>query len=164
MNKHYALVATAVSSINKKGEGIWGNLVHYVEDKRATNNAVTPDQMKLSFKKEEQAASIELKADMGKNSTYRVAKGVLLKAVEHKLVLVDDKGNPRGKTDVERELESLVEKKEKSAKEKFEAAMLAATKQIADLEDKDLTAATAQAQALFDGLASLMLAAEAKRS
>lgn len=164
MNKHYALVATAVNAINKKGEGIWGNLVRYIEDERAANNAVTPDQMKQSFKKEEAAASIELKADMGKNSTYRVAKGVLLKAVEYKLVLVDSKGNPRGKTDVERELEGLVEAKGKSPMEKFAAAMLAATKQIEELEDKDITSACAQAKALYDGLAALMLASEAKRS
>lgn len=159
MNKHYLEAVGSVASLIKKGEGLWAQLVRFSHEMR-TNDTPCKDgeAMKASFLTEEKAASKEQKVDMGKNSTYRVIKGILVKAAEYNVELMDAKGKPRGKTDIERELADLVPKNTKTPLEKLQASIAAASKQVDEIEDTDLAAATACVEVLYKELGALLLA------
>lgn len=97
MNEHYKKAAASVKTMNKSGTSMFGALLRFAHDFR-TNGA---ESLKEQFKAHEKLATAEMKVEMTKNSTYKVAKGKLVKAVELGIELVDAEGKAIGKTDLE---------------------------------------------------------------
>lgn len=152
MNQHYATAAKAVKSLGKAGASLWVSLVMFAmtQQEDRVEQPVKGTDMKPMFKAAETAASVEHKVKMGENSTYRVAKGVIVQAVSLGVALVDEKGKPRGKTDIEDELKGL--KDEKPAIDKFKATMATATALAAKLDAKDTVMAAAMVSDLRKSL------------
>lgn len=125
LNEHYQQAVDAVKGINKKQGSLWSGLVLFTVEAMALIPNVEKPDMKPAFKEAEKIATVEQRVKMGENSTYRVQKGILCSCVSKGVVLVDAKGKPRGKTELEDELAAL--KVEKSALEKFKVSMNTAT-------------------------------------
>jgi hypothetical protein len=115
-------------------------LTFVLETCPGTDKGVALD-IKKDFKKAERDADSEMKVKMGDNSTYRVAKGVLINSVAAGLALCHADGKPKGKTELENELADL--KVPKSEIEKFKAAIGTAEKIGMKLPASDLLIAAA---------------------
>lgn len=145
MNEQFKTAALAVKSIVKKGEGMWAALLLFAHEMSAGKEK--PD-LKPVFQAEERQASVELKVEMGKNSTYRAAKGTLVAAVKAGIPLVDADGNPRGKTAIENDVKAL--KEEKSELDKFKTSLNTATSIGAKLNAAERITAAKLVQELLD--------------
>jgi hypothetical protein len=159
MNVNYEKAIGVVGTLIKKGEGLWGLLCLFAHDTRGVDAngkdlKMDGETLKAVFTSNEKVASKDMRTDMNKNSTYRVAKGILIAAVEADLSLVDSDGKPRGKTDLENELKDLKEKK--SHLEKFQSAIASAAKQVDKLDPADLPTAYLLAKQVADDLAALI--------
>jgi hypothetical protein len=159
MNVNYEKAIGVVGTLIKKGEGLWGLLCLFAHDTRGVDAngkdlKMDGETLKAVFTSNEKVASKDMRTDMNKNSTYRVAKGILIAAVEADLSLVDSDGKPRGKTDLENELKDLKEKK--SPLEKFQSAIASAAKQVDKLDPADLPTAYLLAKQVADDLAALI--------
>jgi len=149
MNQHFQGAVKAVKSLGKAGASLWSSLVMFAMTLQ-DGDPVQPDvntDMKGAFKKAELVASIESKVAMAENSTYRAAKSVITNAVAAGILLTDDKGKPRGKTEIEDELKAL--KEEKTELEKFKSSIATASKIAAKLDAKDIVLAATLANDLF---------------
>jgi hypothetical protein len=144
MNENFQKAAAAVKTLNSKGNSMWGALVAFALD-ASTNGA---SALKDNFKIEERLAAATMRVEMGKNSTYKVAKSVIVRATEMGIPLVDKDGKARGKTDVEADIK--LGKEEKSASEKFKVAMNTATSIAAKLEAKDIPVAAGLVKELLE--------------
>jgi len=159
MNGHYEKAVGVVGTLIKKGEGLWGNLVMFVHETRGVDAngkdlSMDGDTIKSVFTGNEKIASKDMRTDMNKNSTYRVAKGILIAAVAADLSLIDSDGKPRGKTDLENELKDMKEKK--SPLEKFQGAIANASKLVDKLDPADHATAYLLAKQVADDLAVLI--------
>lgn len=166
MNEHFKKAASAVKAIESKGKGMFNALLAFAHDHR-TNGA---DALREHFKAQEKLASVEMKVEMTKNSTYKVAKGKLVKAVELGIELVDTDGKPIGKTALEekiKEVEGTADESEKETKavlvpaQEFAELILAASKSADKLADTDITTACAQVSDLYKKLADRLPMAKA---
>lgn len=135
MHTIYEKCVTAVKTLNSKGESLWGNLVMFASEHGSA------EELKKSFKRNETEAEASQKVRMTENSTYKVAKSVIQRAVESGIPLLDSKGKPRGKTAIELDLADL--KTVKTELEKFKTTMATAGNIAAKLttESDKLTAA-----------------------
>lgn len=163
MNGHYEKAVNVVGTLIKKGEGLWGNLVMFTHETRGVDAngkdlSMDGETIKAVFAANEKVASKDMRTDMNKNSTYRVAKGILIAAVAADLSLIDSEGKPRGKTDLENELKDMKEKK--TPLEKFQSAIASAAKQVDKLDAADYATAYLLAKQVQDDLAAYIKAAE----
>lgn len=162
MNKDFEKAAGAAMSMVKKGEGMFGFLVQFVVATMANatcKEEERADVLKEEFKDNENAyaKAHEKQPKLSTVGSYRSAKSVLVQAVEKHVVLLDGKGKPRGKTDIEKELKEL--KEEKNPLEKFRTAMHTATNVADKLEnDTDVGLAYTECKALLDKLADIYTA------
>ena len=159
LNGNYVNATKAVKAIDKKTGGLWTALGLFTVDISYANGlpAVGTD-IKPAFQSQEKQASVEVSVEMASNSTYRVAKSVLVNCVAAGISIVDGKGKLRGKTELEDELKAL--KEPKSALEKLTAAMAIVDKQLKLLDAKDmLTAAQLLSSSLESTAVVLKLAA-----
>lgn len=159
MNGNYEKAVGVVGTLNKKGEGLWGLLCLFAHETRGVDangkdNKMEGEALKAVFVANEKVASKDMRTDMNKNSTYRVAKGILVAAVEADLSLVDSDGKARGKTDLENELKDL--KVAKSPLEKFQTAVASASKLVDKLDPADHATAYLLAKQVADDLAALV--------
>lgn len=150
LNENYKSVANAVKGINAKGRSMWAALVAFTLESNTNGH----ESLKDNFKAQEKLALGEMKLEMGKNSTYKVAKGVLVRATEYGVAITDPKGKPRGKTDIEKELAAL--KGEKSPADKFKVAMTTANTIADKLLDTDCPTAAALVSDLYAKIAARM--------
>lgn len=147
MHTHYEKAAACVKTLNKKGEGLWSHLVLFAVEVGVHGH----DVLKDNFKEQEKLATVEAKVEMGKNSTYKVAKSVLVRACEYGVAIVDASGKPRGKTDIEKELEA--HKTKKPAPDRFKIVMNSASTIADELTAHECITATALVQDLLNKLA-----------
>lgn len=150
LNENFKKVATIVRGLEKKGKGVFGALQTFVIE--AGSNGV--EALKDALKAQEKLANTEMKMEMQKNSTYKVAKSVLVRAVEANIALVGADGKPRGKTDIEADLDALAAAEpEKTDFEKFQAAMNTATQLAGKVSDEDCAIAAGLVSTLYKTLA-----------
>lgn len=97
LNEQFAVAVKAVKAIDSKGKGLFNALRDYV----MAMGVVGIEEMRGYFKAQEQLATTLMKVNMTQNSTYKVAKGKLLKAIELGVSLTDSNGKPLGKTALE---------------------------------------------------------------
>ena len=142
MNKHFEAAAKAVKSIERKTGSLWENLVHFAV------SCDPADPIKDHFKTQEREATVYMKVEMGKNSTYRVQKTLIVNAIAKGVPIVDSDGQPRGKTAVEWDLAAL--KVKKGAAYRFKIAMSTANNAADELTDGECIAAAALANDLLN--------------
>jgi hypothetical protein len=142
MNKNFEIAAKAVKSITGKSVSLWENLVLFAVAMDPTT------EPKENFKTEERLARTEVKVEIGKNSTYRVAKGVIVNALAKGVALLDADGKPRGKTDIEDQLKAA--KVKKSAADRFKIVMASANTIADELTDAECISAAALANDLLN--------------
>lgn len=152
MNSNFRKVALAVKSINKKDGSMFKDLALFAQE-FVTTSKDTEASIEDAFKVEEALASAEFKLKMGKNSTYRSNKSVLVKAVEAGVSLVDAKGNPKGKTALEAEVDALAPAEPpKSDYDKFVDAVGKASKLVDELDAQQCLTAASLVQGLLSKL------------
>jgi hypothetical protein len=152
MNRNFRKVALAVRSINKKDGSMFKDLAAFAHEFVTTCKDMEAS-VKDAFKVEEVLASAEFKMEIGKNSTYRSNKSVLVKAVEAGVSLVDDKGRFKGKTALEAELEALAPAEPaKSDYDKFVDAVNKASKLVDGLDAQQCLTAASLVQGLLTTL------------
>lgn len=141
LNEHYKKAAQAVKTMNKSGNSMFGALLAFAHSHKGDGF----EALKAQFKAQEKLASDEMKVEMGKNSTYKVAKGKLIKAVELGIPLVDADGKALGKTDLEGKIKEIEDalagpatpKAEPTPFDLFQAAMKAASEASDKVDAKD---------------------------
>lgn len=129
LNANYLAAAKAVKTIDSKGKGLWNALLAFTKD----FYHLAPDALKDAFKQQEDAANNQLKVQMGKNSTYKVAKGKLLKAHTLGISLVDAKGKAKGKTAIEEEIKAIEGGKASASEPSEPEVTLTPSQQFAEL-------------------------------
>jgi hypothetical protein len=157
LNTHFQKAAAAVKTLNSKASGMYGHLVMFAVE----NKSLTHEQLKDLFKAQEKLASSQLKVEMGKNSTYKVAKGKIIKAVELGIALVDANGKPVGKTDLEGKIKDaeaalagpVTPKAEPTAFDKLQMAVAVASEQAKLIDEKDCAIAAGLVSTLYKVLA-----------
>jgi len=156
LNEHYKKAATAVRTMNKSGNTMFGALLRFAHEHR-TNGV---DALRDHFKAQEKLALSEMKAEMTKNSTYKVAKGKLLKAVELGIELVDANGEAIGKTALEGKIKEAETAATPAAPkvpatpfDLFSAAIKAASEAADKVEAKDCAIAAGLVSTLYKKLA-----------
>lgn len=158
MDPMFKPIAEAVKTANKKNAGTYGSMAKLTLDCTTTRGMTTAEALKDFFKAQEKAATVELRVKMGENSTYRVVKGLMLKAVELGISLVRADGDIKGKTELEEEI--LAAKPQKSPLDKFKIAMNTAGAVAKDLTDEEcITAAALLNSLLVDVSKRIKLAA-----
>lgn len=123
MNEQFRKAVTAVKTLNTKAGTLYTSLVLFAvsvmpEESRTGGQVV---DLKPKFKVEETLANAEFKVEMGKNSTYRVVKNLLVNCAAKGIALVDPNGKIKGKTALEDELAGT--KVPKAEIDKFKVAM-----------------------------------------
>lgn len=151
-NEAYEKAIESVNSLNKKGEGLYGNLHKFAME----NMGDGAKALKETFVSHEKHASVDFKVEMKKNSTYRVVKGLLIACVDKGIPISNADGTPRGKTALELDLKEAVEaaKTPKTEAEKFRIAMNTAGAIGAKLTDAECVMAAALANELMKTLAA----------
>lgn len=149
MNEQFRKAVTCVKTLNTKAGSLWGALVAFAvsvmpEEHRGGGTSI---DVKGQFKSEEALATRELKVEMGKNSTYRVAKGVLVGCAAAGIPLLDANGKARGKTELEEALKAT--KVPKADIDKFKTTMTTAGNIAAGLSAHDRIMAAALVQDLL---------------
>ena len=155
MNTNYAKAVEAVKTLNKKGEGLWAALCLFVHEVRGESeagkhNKMEGEAMKTFFKTEERVADKDMKVKMGENSTYRVSKGILVKAVELDLSVVDSDGKPVGKTALEKQIKDLETTAPKSPLELFKKAVERAADALDEIDPADMAEVYLATMGLID--------------
>jgi hypothetical protein len=165
LNTHFEQAAKAVKSLNTKTNGMYGHLLAFAHEHR-TNGA---DALRDHFKAQEKLATLHVKVEMGKNSTYKVAKGKLIKAVELGIALVDADGKPIGKTALEEAIKGVegasAEAEDKKAPatpfDQFTLALATASDAAKSIPDTDIAMAAGQVQVLLEALVKRIPVAKA---
>jgi hypothetical protein len=157
LNEHYSKAITAVKTMNKSGTSVFGALLTFAHEHRLNGT----DALKAHFKAQEKLASSEKKVEMTKNSTYKVAKGKLVKAVELGIDLMPD-GKALGKTALEDMIADLEGPKvPKSDFDKFSDALNTAAKHADKVADADIAIAAGLVSTLYAKLAARIPSAKA---
>jgi hypothetical protein len=144
MNENFKKVASAAKAITGKSGTLWFAMVSFQQDFHKLN----AEQLKEAIKGQEKEANAELRMKIGENSTYRVVKGVVIKAVELGIALVRKDGKAKGKTEVEKEIKEAVG--DKSPADKFKSTMNTATLIEAKLDVNDVAVAAGLVKDLLD--------------
>ena len=151
MNQHYEKAVAVTKQIEGKATGLWGHLCLFVGDVLATSTDTALDMKKI-FKDAEKQATAEKKVDMGKNSTYRVQKGLLIKAVELGIPVCVD-GKPVGKTHIEKLIkDEAVPAEKKPAYERFQSLANSISSVADELPEHDVILATGVLQQVMNKL------------
>ena len=161
LNANYPTAAKAVKAIDSKGKGLW-NALHSFAQEIASLGV---ESVREKFKEQEKLAADHVKVAMTKNSTYKVAKGKLIKAIELGISLVDAKGKPKGKTAIEEEIKALdggkggaeepeEEKSNLTPAQQFAELVLAAGRLVPTLQDADIQTAASMVSDLYGQVAS----------
>jgi acyl-CoA-binding protein len=146
MNEQFKKAAQAVKTINTKGTSMFSLLLMFAVESGATEGQSV--DLKPVFGVQEKLATAELKVEMGKNSTYRVAKGTIIGCAKAGIALLDADGKPKGKTALEEELAET--KTPKSELDKFKTSMTTAANLLAKLDARDRITAAALVQDLLN--------------
>lgn len=160
---YFDKAADAAVSMQKKGTGMFGNLVMFVSEKAETHCVVHKDDLAAMFKEREAIYQKEHKnaPSLGSVGAYRSAKSVLLSAVEYSIPIKEINGKPRGKTDIEKDIKDA--KAPKPDIEKFYTAMSTASNVADKLHTHtDIGLAFTATKALADKLAKAYEAAAPK--
>ena len=153
-------IDTFVSAKNK-GEGAFGKLADYCHAATKDNilsgmsGEAVADVLKGQIKVQEQEYRNQHPRMEEFPSAYRSAKSVILKALQHGVLLVDEKGKIKGKTALEKEINGMKEPKSEIAK--FQSTIDTASK---ILDKIDNLGDVRQAKALVAILADLVLKSE----
>jgi hypothetical protein len=161
LNEHYSKAITAVKTMNKSGTSVFGALLTFAHEHRLNGT----DALKAHFKAQEKLASSEKKVEMTKNSTYKVAKGKLVKAVDLGIDLMPD-GKPMGKTALEEKIAEVEDAlgggtPAKTDFDKFSAALNTASKHADKVSDADVAIAAGLVSTLYAKLAARIPSAKA---
>lgn len=155
LNENFRKAAASVKAIMAKGKGMWAALSAFAVEYQ-TNGA---EALREQFKAQEKLANSEFKLEIQKNSTYKVAKGKLIKAVELGIPLVDAKGKPMGKTALEEAIKVAEGPKPTEPKVvltpalEFAELVMAASKTADTLAVTDMTTACSMVSDLYKKLA-----------
>jgi hypothetical protein len=160
MHTTFVKAADQFVSVNKQANNAFGNLSDYayavIKDKLAaldTEGVVNVLKSTIGADENEyKAAHPRLKEFP---PTYRSAKSVIMSAVKAGVSLVDDKGQRKGKTELEQETKEA--KGEKSAIDKFQSAIATATAIFAKMDN---VGDVRKAKALLTVLADSVVKAE----
>lgn len=115
----FSAIGDACQKLAKQEEGFFPKLVSYV-------SALPVDaDVKADLKAAEQAYEKAKGFKVGSYGAYRSAKSVICKALEHGVAIVDDKGKPKGKTAIEKELAELASESGAADKSAFDKCMVA---------------------------------------
>lgn len=155
LNEQFLKAVKAVKAIDSKGKGLFNALRDFVIEIKATD----AEALRGYFKAQEQYATTLMKVSMSQNSTYKVAKGKLLKAVELGVRLTDSNGKLLGKS----ALEDAIKAAEGPAAPKtptapatpFDQCMVAISvlaENAAKVVDKDIAMIAGPVQTLLDQL------------
>jgi hypothetical protein len=157
LNKQFEIVGKAVKAIDGKAKGIFGAILAFAIEVKPTD----VEQLRGYIKAQEQIVGDTMKVKLGGNSTYKVAKGKVLKAVELGIPLVGKNGKPVGKT----ALEDAIKAKElelagpaapvKAPATPFDNCMVALgvlADEAKKIEDKDIVLLCGPMQATLDAL------------
>jgi hypothetical protein len=128
MNSYYELAVKDVAGIDKRSGSLFGSLIKFIVVSCYNDGAPPPEGTQIGpvFRAQEKLATLEKKVLMEKNSTYRVVKALLTQCVAYQIPLIDEKGNVRGKSELEAEVKAM--KGDKTDLEKFRHAIDLATK------------------------------------
>jgi hypothetical protein len=162
MNEQFKAAVLAVKSLDKKTGGLWRALVQFIctDSEPVAKGEAKGTDMKPVFKAAEQTALAEMKVKMADNSTYRVQKNLICNCVKAGIALMDEKGQPRGKSELEAELDET--KVPKTELEKFKLAVNTLTNIGKKLDASERLIATALvSDVLKDMTASMELKAAA---
>lgn len=146
LNDNFRKIGSNVKAMNKKGEGIFGLLIAFSIPLAGQGH----ESLGKSVKEQEKFVEAELKVKLSDNSTFKAAKSIIVRCVEHGISLVDSEGKARGKTDLERELEAF--KTEKTPLEKFKATISTADKIADTLSDAEVITAAALVDSLLKSI------------
>lgn len=147
LNPNFKAAAKSAISTEKQRGNLWHSLVLFAGD--VLKNDAGAD-VSEAFKEQEREAGAEMRVDIAKNSTFRSNKCVVLNAIEYKVALVDVKGKPRGKTEVEKDIAAA--KGKKPAMSRFQTVLKSADSIADELTDRDVVLAAGLVQALLDKL------------
>lgn len=112
-------IGDACQKLAKAEEGFFPKLVAYVASLPADAD------VKAELKTAEQAYEKAKGFKVGSYGAYRSAKSVICKALEHGVSILDDKGKPKGKTAIEKELAELASTEGADAKSAYDKCMVA---------------------------------------
>lgn len=152
MHALFKNIGLTVKGLERKGTSLWEDLVNFsvtVEGNR--------DTLDKAIKQQKREVLVEMKVEVDKNSTFRSAQSVILKARANDVKLLDDNGKVRGKTEVEKECKALEEESKdgKPAIDKFKTTMNTANALADKLEAKDCVVAAALVQDLLAKLVEM---------
>ena len=105
IHDEFKAVAQMAKAINSKGAGLWSSLAKFALAHASLSHEVLNDVIKAQMR----AVNNELRVDLGKNSTFKVSKSVIVRARELGVSLTDKAGKVRGKTEVEQDIKALTE-------------------------------------------------------
>jgi len=138
MDYSFVVVANAAVAMQKKGVSLWANMAGFVGTFVASQETKphVDDVKDMLLDEELTYGKANPKAPVLKTVVaYRTSKSVALKAVEVGVSLLDDKGKPKGKTQVEQEVKAMLNEGVKTPLDKFRGTMTTAN----SLGDKLLT-------------------------
>jgi hypothetical protein len=153
MNPAFRPIADAVKTMNRKGTGMYGNMIRFAHD-AIQKDALNHVQLKGLFKEQEKIAAAELKVKMGENATYRVIKALLQNVREAGISMSNPDGTLKGKSQLEEEYAATLTPK--SAIDKFKSTMNTANTLADSLTDVDAITAAALVNDLLTKVSKLI--------